>query len=488
MLAGSIIVGWLIVGLLVILEAYTLGGGVTAGIAAVMIFALLGVLALRFDFAICRLEYADTALRTALVNFGWFIAGLLLMALFCTLWGVGGAALSLPFALALLCLTGLRIALAGYRRHRADMVLGHVATAIDLGLPLPDYLRIASQSSTPSVARRLLRMSSAIESGIPLPRAISIAAGELPLVLQDQIAAAERSGTLPQTLPTLLAQEQRRTAVAVRARADVAYAFVLATMVVIIVTMISIFVLPKFAQILHDFHLPMSPATVALGRASRIPDAIAYVIFYPFTFVFTDTWEWLQFIVFMPIVMLILFTIGFVASAARGLFTSRSKRSIFRVLTDPVVWRTPVFGRLVRQRQSAAICETLHDALQAGRPLPEAISLATFPSLNLVLRKRMTRWQQRVTAGESAATAARASKLPRLLCDLLAGARNDVPGAIAFAGRAYASASERLAIVLRAVAPILVTFTFALIVLSLALSLFAPMLTMIDALAIRSRP
>ena len=64
-----------------------------------------------------------------------------------------------------------------------------------------------------------------------------------------------------------------------------------------------------------------------------------------------------------------------------------------------------------------------------------------------------------------------------------ASLEGDMPGAVAFAGRAFGSASERLAIVLRSLLPVMITAFFAGLVLFLALSMFEPMVALIDALA-----
>ena len=148
-----------------------------------------------------------------------------------------------------------------------------------------------------------------------------------------------------------------------------------------------------------------------------------------------------------------------------------------------MAWHAPVFGRLIRHREMAAVCDAMEQMLHHGVPLPDAIAWTALPMLNPVLRGRLLRWRQGILEGEATASAARLSRLPRLFCDLLAGARSDMPGAVAFAGRAFGSASERLAIVLRSLLPVMITAFFAGLVLFLALSMFEPMVALIDALA-----
>ena len=88
-----------------------------------------------------------------------------------------------------------------------------------------------------------------------------------------------------------------------------------------------------------------------------------------------------------------------------------------------------------------------------------------------------------VLAGEPLVQTAQATRIPRVLTDLLAGARMDVPGAARFAARAYAAVSERYILMLRAMTPLLLTLVFAVITASLALSLFQPFARLIDLLA-----
>ena len=148
----------------------------------------------------------------------------------------------------------------------------------------------------------------------------------------------------------------------------------------------------------------------------------------------------------------------------------------------------PVIGRIVRARNAAAVCEALAAAFAAGRPTPEAIASANLTSLNSVLRRRVTRWQQDIDAGRPLGQSAREARIPPLLADLLSGAQLDLSGAAAFAGRAYAATSERQMLVLRAAAPLLVTAFFAVGVAFIALAVFQPMALLIDTVATKVYP
>ncbi|MGN6626266.1 MAG: type II secretion system F family protein [Tepidisphaeraceae bacterium] len=405
----------------------------------------------------------QSTLTRGLAQVGWFLLGVAL---------IGGLPLAfefpfvnpglvlLPAVLAMLTVAAIGQAQQSSRRKKAEAVLTHVAAAIALELPLSRYLTAAERDARGGVKRRLRRLLFRLETGSSLARALWVTAGELPLPLQYRIAAAERAGTLPQALPRLMRQERRRASTHAQIRADLAYGLTLLLVFTAVFVIVCLFVIQKYSMLLTDFHL-------------EPPLLVRW---------FVQT-QWIGSVLMLLILPLAVAVMALLARSTRALFDSRPNFSIWRGLTQRLAWYAPVFGRLIRQHEMAAVCDAMEQMLHQGVPLPDSIAWTALPMLNPVLRDRLLRWRQRILQGEATASAARMSRLPRLFCDLLAGARSDMPGAVAFAGRAFGSASERLAIVLRSLLPVMVTAFFAVLVLFLALSMFEPMVALIDALA-----
>ncbi|MGN6507085.1 MAG: type II secretion system F family protein [Tepidisphaeraceae bacterium] len=405
----------------------------------------------------------QSTLTRGLAQVGWFLVGVAL---------IGGLPLAfefpflnpglilLPAVLAMLTVVAFGQVLQRARRKKAEAVLTHVAAAIALELPLSQYLNAAERDARGGVRRRLRRLLFKLETGSSLARALWATAGELPLTLQYRVAAAERAGTLPAALPRLMQQERQRASTHAQIRADRAYGLTLLLVFTLVFVIVCVFVIPKYSMLLRDFRLE-PPLLVRWFVQS----------------------QWVGSVLMLLIVPLAVAVMALLARSARALIDSRPTFSIWRGLTQRLAWHAPVFGRLIRHREMAAVCDAMEQMLHHGVPLPDAIAWTALPMLNPVLRGRLLRWRQWILEGEATASAAQLSRLPRLFCDLLAGARSDMPGAVAFAGRAFGSASERLAIVLRSLLPVMITAFFAGLVLFLALSMFEPMVALIDALA-----
>jgi type II secretory pathway component PulF len=191
---------------------------------------------------------------------------------------------------------------------------------------------------------------------------------------------------------------------------------------------------------------------------------------------------WLQEAILILTIICSLMVVRLMASSTRGLFISRRVPSVFRVVADRLIWYTPLIGRAAEAQSTAAACEALSLALAAGRTANEAVAIANLPSLNVVLGQRLRHWGGRISEGAPLAAAARESKMPRLLTELLTSARDDAAGAVAFAARAYDATSERYLLLLRALLPLCFTTLFAAGTLLIALALFQPMITLMEAL------
>ncbi|MDB5325632.1 MAG: type secretion system family protein [Phycisphaerales bacterium] len=371
-------------------------------------------------------------------------------------------AVILPIALGVLSLAALSSSLQLQRRRAAALVLGHLASAIQLSMPLSMYLRSAARGEQRLPRKRLLQLASDLDAGDSISGALADAAGELPPLVLDRVAAAEQSFSLTHALGDILERERRRTAEPAPGVPSRAYAAIVLATMTLVTWLILIFVMPKFAQIFADFKLKLPNVTLVL--IGDFPVLLSTLI-----------------LLAAAISLLVL-----LSRITRMLFTARTAPDLLGWATDPIQWFTPIYGRLTRNRQMALVCEALAEALIAGRPMPEAIGIATLPSMNRVLRKKLRAWRAGVEDGAPLTSAARSAGVPRLLCDVLAGTTADdgsgAVSAVVFAGRAYNGASGRLAAVLSAIAPIVLTGILAAFVAFLALAMFMPMISLIDGM------
>ena len=351
------------------------------------------------------------------------------------------------------------------RRRRGAIAVGHVAQAVRMNLPLPAML-VAAERSEPSraVRRDLARLRQSIESGTGVGEALERSVPGLDPRAGQVLDAADRQGALPSALARLEAEQaaERRGDAGLPGFAG-AYALGVVAVAFVILVGIMVFVGPKFESIFRDFGVPLPPPTRALFAASA--------------------WASSSGAAAVAAAVLVLAVGHTVGRALRDLLRP-PRRPIPRVRRlDPIAWRLPVVGGLVRARQWSDVCTAVADALDAGRTLPDAVEEANRPYLNATLRGRLERWSGRMESGESPGPAARSAGAPRLVWGLLstAGPSGRTGEALRFCARHYAMRSDRLAVALRAAVGPAMSLLLGVVVGGVALALYLPLVRLIEA-------
>src|SRR5205085_2058619 len=155
---------------------------------------------------------------------------------------------------------------------RGMVVLTYLNQAARLNLPLARMLDAAQVSETPRTGKRLRRLRDLLEDGAPLDAALASATPEVSPRIVGLIGAAERSGRLPQALARTVDESNPTSADDDAQTRDAFtrwYPAMMTLGVVLMVSFILIFVMPKFEDIYKDFGLRLPPATQSLLRISR---------------------------------------------------------------------------------------------------------------------------------------------------------------------------------------------------------------------------
>jgi len=362
--------------------------------------------------------------------------------------------------LGLLLLTSAAILMRGVRANRAQTILDYLEQAVRLNLPLPAMLQAAEQAETPGLRRQLLRLRTRLEIGIPVARALDESVAGVPPRTLSLIEAGERIGRLGPALSRLAMRREQSP------RRDPSsgiflrwYALILWVGVIGASSVLAIFVLPKYNQILHDFKLPI-PA------AFRWVNALG------------DDIPWIAAALSLP---LLLIYVGRMTSAI--LAPRLARPAVLTWAGDRLLWHLPLTGRVARARGLADVCNVLADAAEAGSSPVSALNDATALKINGVLRRRVRRWAERADAGLPLADAARAAGMPKLVVGLLAtSAGGDVPRVLRFLDRYYESRFSRAAELLRGAAAPLLAIVFGSLVLIIGLAVMTPLIELADAL------
>jgi type II secretory pathway component PulF len=398
-----------------------------------------------------------------LMNVMLMVIGVAVMGLLGTLLGVVFSPVlgSTSPVFDLLVLVAILMAVRSARRNHERVAVGYLEQAVRLNLPLPAMVRAAEMSEGGKLRRRLARLRAWLETGLPIGTAVRRALPGVPARTTDLLLSAERLGQLPAALRRVLREDrspgERQSVQAVLLRW---YPLAMLGTVAVVGLMINIFVMPKYQQIFRDFRLPLPPLTrrtMGLWQTIEIPLAvIAGLILADF--------------------------------AGRALGEIRAVPpewlNPWRGLTDRIVWVTPVWGSIARSRGLADVCMLLADATQAGLPLDRALAEASDAAGNRVLQRRVRRWAELVSSGVPAADAARKARMPALVSGMLGTTQGAaVPGVFAFLARYYEGRHASAATLAQSAAVPAMVLIMAAFVGILALSLFLPLVRMIDFLA-----
>jgi type II secretory pathway component PulF len=348
------------------------------------------------------------------------------------------------------------------RRRRAAMAMSYLEQAVRLNLPLPRLLGAAQQSEHGKLALRLSHLRALLEEGHPVSAALEGGVPEVSPRDGALVEAAERIGHLPRALGRIVrehAGEFRRDA-GFDAMFFRAYPIVMVVTIGLVVSMIGIFVLPKYEQIFKDFGSKLPPITINTIIVARN--------------------------LAQPAVALIAAAVLLASGMAlwQMVHPVRFHDSPLRRARDYTRWATPLRHGIDRDRGLADAMQLIADALGIGSPADTALLEASQLELNTVLRQRLRRWADAVSGGAALADSANAAGKPRVVWGMLSTVRGpEAPDVFRFLARYYRSRFSRTAALVQAAAVPALAMFFGLIVGCVAGALFIPMINLIDSIS-----
>lgn len=349
------------------------------------------------------------------------------------------------------------------RSRRAMMVVSYLGQATRLNLPLHRMLEAATASESGAMSMRLTQVRTLLAQGMPVGDALRAAVPELPRREASIIAASERIGQLPRGLHRVMSERQLRLQ---RTAVDDwtfyrAYPLVMIVTLTAVVGVVSIFILPKFEQIFQDFGTPLPPITVAVFSLARGTLGQVLLLVSAAVVVFASVLSLLQ---------------------AAGPWRWWGEH--WRQLSDRVTWTLPLFHGIERDRGLADTFELLADAMANAMPVDRAFAEASGLAVNVVLRKRLWKWAQAVSSGESLTAGARSASMPPLVLGMLSNTPQDGSAAdvFAFLARYYRTRFSRTAAMIQSAMVPLVTLFFAFLTAAVALAMFLPLIALINGI------
>lgn len=273
-----------------------------------------------------------------------------------------------------------------YRRHIriADLSLftRQLATLISSGTPLEESLAtISRQTEKKAVQRIVLGVRAKVIEGHSLADSMSQFPTVFPPMFRATVAAGEQSGHLDDILERLADYTEDHQATQQAIISKLLYPIILTIVCVGAVIALLVYVIPTFVDIFDNMGRELPPLTQTLISIST----------------FLQRWG---------------IVIAIILAGAIFLFMLGYKRnSAIRYSADRFTLRIPMFGNLVKGRQTAAFSRTLGILASSGVPIITALKHAGDVVTNMPMREAIRTATEKIREGASISGSLKRSKL-----------------------------------------------------------------------------
>lgn len=247
------------------------------------------------------------------------------------------------------------------------------AVMLEAGLPIVKSLEILAEQQKNRYFKTVLRdIKYKVETGSSLSEALSNYPKIFSNLYLQMVRSGEASGNLDEILKRLAEYLEKIIAIKSKIKHAMVYPSVILFVTFIVVSIIMLFVIPKFAEIYEG-----------AGQTLPLPTQILINISKNFGKILVG---------FLLIVIGLFVFINFYRKTERG-----------RYVTDKLMLRLPLVGGLLHKAAVARVSRTLANLVGGGVQLLPAILIAGETSGNKVIEKAMEEIRINVSAGQSIA-------------------------------------------------------------------------------------
>lgn len=275
------------------------------------------------------------------------------------------------------------IAIGGVSRKQLVGFTRQLSTLQDAGLPILRSLQILEQQQKPGLLKAIIGgVSDEVEGGGTLSDAMAKYPKAFDKLYVNMIAAGEAGGVLDIILQRLADFMEKAAKLKKKVIGAMIYPAVVITIAVAIVSMIMIFVIPKFEQIFKDFGTKLPAITEVLLTVSRW---------------FAKDYGWAYLIGF-PFAMSLLIRLLKLSQGGR-------------YFVDAVKLKIPILGGILGKTAVARFTRTLGTLIAAGVPILDALTITRETCGNEVYARAINKVHDAIREGESMAAPLKATKV-----------------------------------------------------------------------------
>ena len=344
--------------------------------------------------------------------------------------------------------------------REAEAILGTLASLSNTNLPLGRGLRAAAaESSSRRVARALRTLAVRADQGHDLQAIVAEPSLHLPRHVCGLIKAATRTRRLGAALDDLVEHHRAMHEVWSSVLLAISYPLLVLFMTGLVLAVLQTYIVPPFKQMFEDFEIELPATTQMLMGLS---DAVLWLG--------QESWQWLIVACFVLFVLI-------VVAASLGLGTSWTQRF---AMTMPLV------GPMWHWGGAAAFSRLLAMMVEQEIPLHEALELSADGVNDPHVRDSARLLAHRVENGSTLAEAIQADDcLPATMIPFVKwGERGgDLPDGLRAISEILLARVHFRAAMLRTISPPIVFLVVGLVIGFVVISLFLPMVSVVQALS-----
>jgi type IV pilus assembly protein PilC len=278
------------------------------------------------------------------------------------------------------------MSIGGVPRKQLVAFTRQLSTLQDAGLPILRSLQILEQQQKPGLLKAIIGgVAEEVEGGGTLSDAMAKYPKAFDKLYVNMINAGEAGGVLDLILARLADFMEKAAKLKKKVIGAMIYPAVVISIAVGIVSMIMIFVIPKFEAIFSDFGTKLPAITQLLLDVSR----------------WFANWGWC-YVVASPIVFVLIWRL--IRTSEGGKYA-----------TDAIKLKVPILGNILGKTAIARFTRTLGTLISAGVPILDAINITKETCGNEVYSRALARVHDAIREGESMADPLRATKV----CDAI---------------------------------------------------------------------
>jgi type IV pilus assembly protein PilC len=279
------------------------------------------------------------------------------------------------------------ISIGGVPQKQLVSFTRQLSTLQDAGLPILRSLQILEQQQKPGLLKAIIGgVADEVEGGGTLSDAMAQYPKAFDKLYVNMINAGEAGGVLDIILNRLADFMEKAAKLKKKVIGAMIYPAVVISIAVGIVSMIMIFVIPKFEQIFKDFKTDLPGITKALLAVSRW---------------FGPQYGW-AYVLATPIALTLI--IRLVKMSEGGKYA-----------IDLIKLKIPILGSILGKTAIARFTRTLGTLISAGVPILDAINITKETCGNEVYSRALMKVHDAIREGESMADPLRATKV----CDAI---------------------------------------------------------------------